>query len=79
MNKAKKKISYPVIYEAAEEGGFIAYVPALSGCHTQGDTFEESEQNINEAIELYLETLKINNLPIPLPRNIYQGRIEIAV
>ncbi len=75
----KKKISYPVIYEAAEESGYIAYVPALPGCHTQGETFEETEQNINEAIEIYLETLKITKSPIPLPRSIYQGRIEIVI
>lgn len=79
MNKSKKKISYPVIYEVDDDGGYIAYVPALPGCHTQGDSFEETEKNINEAIELYLESLKINKLPIPLPRNIYQGSIEIAI
>lgn len=60
MNKAKNKISYPVIYEADDEGGFIAYVPALHGCYTQGNSFEETEKNINDAIELYLETLRIN-------------------
>ena len=32
-------------------------VPALPGCHTQGENFEEAEKNIKEAIELYLESL----------------------
>ena len=54
----KKKYSYPVIYEAAEEGGYIAYVPSLPGCHSQGDTLEEAEVNITEAIELYLEPIE---------------------
>ena len=40
-----------------ETGGYIVFVPALPGCHTQGDTLEELIENIKEAIELYLETL----------------------
>jgi hypothetical protein len=35
------------------------------GCHSQGDTFEETIENITEAIELYLESLKADNEPIP--------------
>ena len=40
-----------------EGGGYVALVPALPGCHTQGDTLEELMENTKEAIELYLETL----------------------
>ena len=40
-----------------EAGGYIAFVPALPGCHTQADTIEELIKNVKEAIELYLETL----------------------
>ncbi|WP_309493613.1 type II toxin-antitoxin system HicB family antitoxin [Candidatus Hecatella orcuttiae] len=40
-----------------ETGGYVAFVPALPGCHTQGDTLGELMRNIKEAIELYLETL----------------------
>ncbi len=40
-----------------ETGGYIALVPALPGCHTQGDTLGELIDNAKEAIELYLETL----------------------
>ncbi len=43
-----------VIIHEAEEGGFWAEVPALPGCATQGDTFEELLQNLYEAIEGYL-------------------------
>ncbi|MCL6100518.1 MAG: type II toxin-antitoxin system HicB family antitoxin [Bacteroidetes bacterium] len=79
MSKVIKKISYPVIYEACDEGGYIAYVPALPGCRTQGESFEETERNISEAIELYLEALRVIKSPIPLPKSIYQGRIETAI
>ena len=40
-----------------DEHGFFAHCPHLPGCHTQGDTFEETLANIREAAELYLETL----------------------
>jgi predicted RNase H-like HicB family nuclease len=40
-----------------ETGGYIAFIPALPGCHTQADTLEELIKNVREAIELYLETL----------------------
>jgi predicted RNase H-like HicB family nuclease len=43
-----------VIVHEAEEGGFWAEVPAIPGCATQGDTFEELLQNLREAIEGYL-------------------------
>ncbi len=40
-----------VIIHDAEEGGYWAEVPAIEGCATQGDTFEELLENIYEAIE----------------------------
>lgn len=40
-----------VVVHAADEGGFWAEVPAIPGCATQGDTFEELLQNLYEAIE----------------------------
>ena len=47
-----------VILEPSEEGGFAAYVPALPGCISEGDTREEAIANITEAIELYLEPVE---------------------
>ena len=46
---------YAAVFEPAEEGGFTVTVPALPGCITEGDTFEEAQENIREAIELYIE------------------------
>ncbi len=45
-----------VVFEQEEDGGFSVSVPALPGCFSQGDTFEEALKNIEEAIALYLET-----------------------
>ena len=40
-----------VVIHEAEEGGYWAEVPAIAGCATQGDTFEELLQNLYEAVE----------------------------
>ena len=56
---------YTVIFEKEEEGGFHVFCPTLPGCHTQSDTIDEGIQNIREAIELYLESLAEDGLPIP--------------
>jgi predicted RNase H-like HicB family nuclease len=55
--KTTRPYSYSVLYEQAPEGGYVAFVPALPGCHTQGETLEETERNVTEAIQLYLESL----------------------
>ena len=54
-NIKKKVYNYTAIFEPAEEGGYVVYVPALSGCVTQGDTFEEAEVMAKDAIEEYLK------------------------
>ena len=41
---------YTVVFSVAEEGGYTATVPALPGCISEGDTFEEAKKNIAEAI-----------------------------
>lgn len=46
-----------MVYEADPEGGYVAFIPSLPGCHTQGDTLEEAEHNIKEAAALYLEDI----------------------
>jgi predicted RNase H-like HicB family nuclease len=47
-----------VILEPSEEGGFTAIVPALPGCISEGNSREETLQNIQEAIALYLESIE---------------------
>ena len=74
-----KVLSFSVIYEADPNGGYVAYVPSLSGCHSQGDNLEEDEKNIQEAIELYVESLRAHKYSIPREQRILQGRVEIAV
>lgn len=48
-------IKYTAIFERADEGGYIGYVAELPGANTQGETLEETRQNLREAVELILE------------------------
>ena len=55
-----KVLSFKVIVEQDESGVFVASVPAIPGCHTQGDTYEETVENVKEAIGVCLEEAKEN-------------------
>ena len=57
--------SYTVLFEPAEEGGYVATCPALPGLVTEGDTIEEARARTREAIEAYLESLRKDGQPIP--------------
>ena len=66
MKTTKRKVlKYSVLFQPTEEGGFIASVPALPGCATQGETFEEAQEMIKDAISGYLAVLKDNKQEIP--------------
>ncbi len=51
-----------VVLEPSDEGGFTAYVPALPGCVSEGETEEQALANLREAIALYLEPVE-DDLP----------------
>ena len=75
--KGANGFSYSVFYEQAGEGGYVASVPSLPGCHTQGETIEETERNVKEAIALYLESLAAHGEAIPEEGPSFQGRVNI--
>jgi len=80
MLKINKKIySYSVFYESDPDGGYIVTAPTLHGCYSQGDTLEEAEKNIKEAIELYIESLTVHHEPIPEEIRSFQGVVVIPV
>lgn len=56
---------YRVLIEQDEDGVYVAEVPALPGCISQGKTRSEAIDNIKEAIAGYLESLEANGEPIP--------------
>ncbi len=56
MNKAVKELQFKVFIEQAEDGWYVAEVPELQGCYTQGRTLEEVRERIKETIKLVLES-----------------------
>jgi len=54
-----------VIIYPGEDGLWVAECPSLPGCISQGKTKEAAIKNIKEAIELYIEALKDDGLPVP--------------
>ena len=57
--------NYNVVLEPSPEGGYVAVVPALPGCYSQGDTVEEALEGAREAIELTIEDMEARGEPIP--------------
>ena len=70
-------MKYTVIIEQGRESGYVAYAPALKGCVSQGETREEALRNIKEAIEVYLEALLEDGLPVPT--EIGKDTVELEV
>ena len=70
-------MKYRVILEQDEDGVFVAEVPALPGCISQGPTRAAALHNIHEAIEGYLESLKAHDEPIP--PSINEEVVEVIV
>jgi predicted RNase H-like HicB family nuclease len=63
-----------------DEHGFHAYVPALPGCHSFGDTVEEAQANIHEAMELHVEAMLEDGEPVPMQQDpVFITRISIPV
>ncbi len=60
-------MKYRVIIQQDEDGIFVAEVPSLPGCISQGTTRREAVANIQEAIQAYIESLRKHNEPIPPP------------
>jgi predicted RNase H-like HicB family nuclease len=57
-------MSYLAVFTKEKDGRLSVSVPALPGCFSQGDTFEEAKKNIEEAVELYLENENLEENPI---------------
>jgi predicted RNase H-like HicB family nuclease len=70
------KREYVVIYEQGEKG-WGAWVPDLPGCVAAGDTREEGDRLIREAIKAHIESLREHGEPVPEPSS-YVGAVEIA-
>ena len=70
-------MKYRVLIEQDEDGMYVAEVPSLPGCISQGRTREQAVENIREAIAVYLESLEAHNEPVPPP--ISEELVEVNV
>jgi len=66
LKKLEKLMRYAIVIEKAENN-YAAYVPDLPGCVATGQTVEETEKEIGEAIDLHLRGMREDGLPIPEP------------
>ena len=76
------KLNYPItVYPDLEEGGYVAEIKDLPGCLTQGDTLEETMNNIAEARQLWIETVYDSGREIPLPstETDYSGKLLLQM
>jgi antitoxin HicB len=75
-------LDYPVTVYPEAEGGFVAEIKELPGCITQGETIEELMENINEARELWIETVYESgkrDIPLPVTQQDYSGKFLLRV
>jgi antitoxin HicB len=77
--EANGTYTFTMLFEPAEEGGFVVTCPALPGLVTEGDTMEEAREMAEDALRLYLETLIEDGMPIPSDKRPIAESIEIAV
>ena len=68
-------MKYRVLVEQDEDGFFVADVPALPGCVSQGETRQEALKNIREAIAGYIESLEDHQEPVP--PSIHEEIVEV--
>jgi antitoxin HicB len=58
-------MKYSVILEKGRESGYVAMAPEFKGCVSQGKNKAEALKNIKKAIEVYIEALLEDGLPVP--------------
>lgn len=70
-------MKYRVLTEQDEDGVYVAEVPSLPGCISQGGSRDEAVENVKEAIAAYLESLETHGDPVPPP--ITEEVVEVQV
>ena len=77
-NLAMKQLTLPIIVEADADGYFVS-CPALQGCYSQGDTYEDAVENIKDAIRLHIEDRLADGEEIPEHVSVSLSTVEVAV
>lgn len=81
MSKVKKVkiLKYTVLFEPAEEGGYVVSVPKLYGLTTEGDTFEEAQSMARDVIKGYVESLIESGKEVPIEPEEKTLSVEVSV
>ena len=74
-----KKFTFTVLIEKDPDGGFIANVPELKGCHTQGDTMVELMASVSEAVRLCLEVSEKDGINVFNTEFIETKQLEMVI
>lgn len=70
-------LKYVIVIERAADGGYGAWAPDLPGCVALGDTVEDTEREMREAIAFHLEGMRADGEPIPQPAAVTATVVEI--
>jgi len=68
---------FNIVVERDEDGVYIASCPALQGCYSQGDTYEEAVENLKDAIRLHIEARRELGEPIPIEAVIDEVEVNV--
>ena len=73
-----KHLTLPIVIESDRDGYFVS-CPALQGCYSQGNTYEEAIKNIKDAIRLHIEDRVAQGEEIPQHVSVSLSTVEVAV
>jgi predicted RNase H-like HicB family nuclease len=77
-NPAMKQVTLPIIIESDSDGYYVS-CPALQGCYSQGETYEEALANIKDAIRLHLEDRLADGEELPVAKSVSLSTVEVSV
>ncbi len=72
-------MKFKIVLERGEDGYYTATVPSLPGCISQGKTEDEAKKNIKEAIELHLESLVEDGVPIVKKKDTKEYELQVTL
>lgn len=72
-------MKFKIVLEKGEDGYYTVTVPSLPGCISQGKTVEDAKKNIKEAIELHLESLAEDGIPIIKRKDIKELELQVKL
>jgi len=72
-------MKFKVLIERDEDGWYVATVPSLPGCISQGKTEDEVKKNIKEAIKLHLSALAEEGVPIKPPKEAKETTVAVTI